>query len=80
MPKSKNRKNHKSKVRARNLKIKASKNRAMNIQKEYFTKLIEEEKKKGLYKDTTPINSDNIIIDSVNPDGPIIDPMDGPSI
>lgn len=66
MAKSKTRKDHKKKVAARNAKIKEQSNKYYSAQKAALMKLIEEEKKKGMFD--TPISID----------GPQV--FDGPSI
>lgn len=68
MPKSKNRKDHKKKVSNRNQKIKQEQQKYQKMQKEMLMKLIEEEKKKGLFDNTPSLG---------NVQGPIIE---GPSI
>lgn len=73
MSKSKQRKNHKQKVEARNNRIANEKARAQKFQKEFIMNLIKEEQGKGMFENTPSINS---IIDTPG-DGPIID---GPSI
>lgn len=67
MPKSKNRKEHKKKVAARNIKIKHDKDKYQNIQKELLMKLIEDEKKRGLYENLSQVGDNNL-------------PIEGPSI
>ena len=49
MTKSKNRKNHKQKVAARNQRIKDAKRRSQKFYTEQFIKMLEQEKEKGLY-------------------------------
>jgi len=65
MPKSRNRKDHKKKTSNRNNKIKEDRIRIQNAQKDFFMKLIEEEKKKGLFN--TPSTDGPIL------DGPILE-------
>ena len=49
MPKSKTRKNHKSKVAARNAGVKSESTRVQKAQKEFITNLIKQEQEKGLF-------------------------------
>lgn len=70
MPKSRNRKEHKKKVSKRNNKINEEKTKLKNAQRDFFMKLIEEEKKKGLF-DSNPL------IEGPTMDDPI---LDGPEI
>ena len=49
MPKSKSRKNHKSKVAARNAAVKNESARVQKAQKEFITNLIKQEQEKGLF-------------------------------
>ena len=50
MPKSKNRKDHKKKVSARNAQIKQSQQKFQKMQKEMLMQLIEQEKQKGMFE------------------------------
>lgn len=75
MPKSKNRKNHKQKVQARNNRIANEKVRAQKFQREFIMNLIKEEQGKGMFENTPSINGP--IIDTPIIDGPTIE---GPSI
>jgi hypothetical protein len=49
MPKSKARKNHKSKVAARNVAVKNESARVQKAQKEFIMNLIKQEQEKGLF-------------------------------
>jgi hypothetical protein len=49
MPKSKSRKNHKQKVKARNSAATNEKSRVQNSQKEFIKDLIKQEQEKGLF-------------------------------
>jgi hypothetical protein len=49
MPKSKSRKNHKSKVAARNVAVKNESARVQKAQKEFIMNLIKQEQEKGLF-------------------------------
>ena len=49
MPKSKSRKNHKSKVAARNSAVKNGANKAQKAQKEFIMNLIKQEQEKGAF-------------------------------
>ena len=75
MATSKNKKDHKKRVQARNNRIANEKARAQKFQKEFIMNLIKEEQSKGMFENTPSINSP-IIDTSVN-DSPIIE---GPSI
>lgn len=66
MPKSRNRKEHKKKISRRNSKIKQEKVKLQNAQRDFLMKLIEEERKKGLF-DSNPILEDPTL------NGPILD-------
>lgn len=69
MPKSKTRKNHKSKVAARNAGIKNEGAKAQKFQKEFIENLIKQEQEKGLFNNNTtldPIMNGPII------DGPVL--------
>jgi protein involved in ribonucleotide reduction len=67
MSKSKNRKDHKKKVAARNVKIKQQKSKMEKIQREFINQLIKMEKEKGLFDNTTKVDDLGPIID-----GPVI--------
>lgn len=69
MPKTKQRKNHKAKVAARNLRLKQQKQKVEKIQREFIMDLIKKEQEKGLFEN-------NGIIDQ---EGPKLD-IDGPAI
>ncbi len=71
MPKSRQRKNHKQKVQARNNRIANEKSRAQKMQREFIMNLIKQEQEKGLSENAPTIEQGPIV------DGPIID---GPSI
>jgi hypothetical protein len=74
MPKSKHRKNHKTKVNARREKIDQDKKKIVKMQREFINQLIEQERQKGMF-DNMP---DGPTVDGpLISDGPIID---GPSI
>lgn len=69
MPKSKNRKDHKKKLAIRNEKIRHEKDKFKRYHRDMMMKMIEEEKKKGMF-DNTPdfpigpqISGDSQIID-----------------
>lgn len=49
MPKSKARKQHKSKVKSRNERIKNEKNRMQKAQREFIEQLIKREQEKGMF-------------------------------
>ncbi len=84
MPKSKNRKNHKQKVAARNKRIAESKARMDKMQREFVMNLIKQEQEKGLFNDSPLLNPqiDGPVIDGPVIDGPVIDGpvIDGPVI
>lgn len=65
MPKSKARKNHKSKVEARRVAVKNETTKAQKFQKEFIENLIKQEQEKGLF-------NNNITLDPVM-NGPIIE-------
>ncbi len=78
MPKSKNRKNHKQKVQARNQRINEQKNRMNKMQREFIMNLIKQEQEKGMFENNPTIDPINgPVIDGPVIDGPVID---GPSI
>jgi hypothetical protein len=56
MPKSKTRKNHKSKVAARNAGIKNEGAKAQKFQKEFIENLIKQEQEKGLFNNNTTLD------------------------
>jgi hypothetical protein len=85
MPKSKNRKNHKQKVAARNQRLKEQKARNDKFQREFIMNLIKQEQEKGLFDNNPLINGPVIngpVIDGPVIDGPVIDGpvIDGPSV
>jgi hypothetical protein len=71
MPKSRNRKDHKKKSKARSLRVAQDKKRFEKQQREMIMKLIEQEKQKGLFENLPQINPS---------EGPQIDLTPGPSI
>ena len=73
MATSKNKKDHKKRVQARNNRIANEKARAQKFQKEFIMNLIKQEQEKGLFDNTSNINS----IDGPIIDGPVIE---GPTI
>lgn len=70
---TKHRKNHKQKLAARNNRLASEKSQAQKFQKEFIMNLIKQEQEKGLFENTSTINS----IDGPTIDGPVIE---GPSI
>jgi len=72
MPKSKNRKNHKKKVAARNLRIKDDKRRVEKAQREFIMDLIKREQENGAFENTPNISIDGPTVD--------IDTIEGPSL
>lgn len=64
MPKSRNRKGHKKKVKARNKRINQLKKSKEKMQKKYLMDLIEKEKEKGAFEDTPNIDIDNLNIEN----------------
>lgn len=74
MATSKNKKDHKKRVQARNNRISNEKVQAQKTQREFIMNLIKEEQSKGMFENTPNINP---IIDNSIIGGPIID---GPSI
>lgn len=71
MPKSKNRKDHKKKSIARSIRMSQDKKRVEKQQREMIMKLIEQEKKNGLFENLPQINPT---------EGPQIDLTSGPVI
>lgn len=57
MAKSRNRKDHKKKVNARNKKINDDKKRMKNAQNEFLKELIKREQEKGSFDNTQSIDS-----------------------
>jgi hypothetical protein len=74
MATSKNKKDHKKRVQARNNRIANEKSQAQKFQREFIMNLIKEEQGKGMFENTPSINSP--IIDTPAIDGSI----EGPSI
>lgn len=75
MATSKNKKDHKKRVQARNNRIANEKSQAQKFQREFIMNLIKEEQGKGMFENTPSLNSP--IIDTSSIDSPIIE---GPSI
>ena len=75
MPKSRNRKNHKKKVAARNAKIKNAKRTQEKAQREFIMDLIKKEQEGGAFENTPDIS----IVDGPTVDG-LGDAIEGPSI
>jgi hypothetical protein len=75
--KSKNRKNHKKKVAARNQRLKEQKARTEKFQREFIMNLIKQEQEKGLFENTQTLTDgpvlDGPILDTPVLDGPILD-------
>jgi hypothetical protein len=71
MPKSKNRKEHKSKVQKRNNKIESQKKMIMKLRDEHLKRLINEQSNLGMY-DNLPSIDPVETINIENLDGPII--------
>jgi hypothetical protein len=69
--KSKHRKNHKQKVQARKNRIANEKQQAQKAQREFIMNLIKEEQEKGLYDNTTPVITPEVITNPI---------IEGPSI
>jgi hypothetical protein len=75
MSKSKQRKNHKQKVEARNNRIANEKSKAQKFQREFIMNLIKEEQGKGMFENTPSLNSpiiDTPGIDTLGIEGPSI--------
>lgn len=73
-------KDHKKRVLARNNKIKQEKSKIQKMQKEFIMNLIKEEQGKGMFENTTSLNSP-IIDGPMIGDGPMIDgPMIGDNL
>lgn len=58
MPKSKHRKNHKKKVRARNERLKHQKNKMKKIQDAFFQQMLKE-MEEGKFDNTEELDADN---------------------
>ena len=56
MPKSKNRKNHKSKVDARRIAIKNEGVKAQKFQREFIENLIKQEQEKGMFNNNPTLD------------------------
>ncbi len=69
MAKSKNKKDHKKRVGARNQRIKEQKLKFQKAQQEMLMKLIEQEKNKGMFDNLPNIGSSS---GDINVDGPLI--------
>lgn len=69
MPKSKQRKNHKSKVSARNLKIKEQKQKIEKMKRNFIMDLIKKEQESGLFDNNQSIDQPK---SDLNIQGPII--------
>jgi hypothetical protein len=76
MPKSKNRKDHKKRVQARNQRISQEKRMLEKKQREMIMQLIEQEKQKGMFENLPQINP----TPQINIDGPKLDLSSGPTI
>jgi hypothetical protein len=85
MPKSKARKNHKSKVAARNVAVKNESARVQKAQKEFIMNLIKQEQEKGLFDNAQagpmmsgPMMSGPMIGSGLSFDGDLLS-FDGPT-
>ena len=76
MPKSRNRKDHKKKLAARNLKIKNDKRSQEKAQREFIMDLIKKEQENGAFENTPDIS----IVDGPTLDGVDVPTIEGPSI
>ena len=65
MPKSKNRKNHKQKVAARNRRISDQKNKMQKMQKQFLMDLIKREQEKGAFDNTDTVGATNSIVNPI---------------
>lgn len=72
MPKSKNRKNHKKKVAARNQRLADNKRRVEKAQREFIMDLIKREQENGAFENTPSISIDGPTVDSSTIEGPSI--------
>ena len=81
MPKSKTRKNHKSKVTARNTAVKNESARIQKAQKEFITNLIKQEQEKGLFDNVQsgPMINGPIINGALSFDNDLLK-FDGPKL
>ena len=82
MPKSRQRKNHKQKVQARNNRIANEKSRAQKMQREFIMNLIKQEQEKGAFENTLNFPADTLPTTGPILDGPVTDSpvMTGPII
>lgn len=76
MPKSKNRKNHKQKVAARNKRINDQKDKMQKMQKQFLMDLIKREQEKGAFDNTESFDK----VESNDVGNSIIEPVDGPQV
>jgi hypothetical protein len=73
MPKSRNRKKHKSKLAARNSKIKNNKNKLEKMKREFIMDLIKKEQEIGLFNNNPDIKPIDIFDDQkLDIEGPSI--------
>jgi len=81
MPKSKSRKNHKSKVAARNAGVKSESTRVQKAQKEFITNLIKQEQEKGLFDNVQagPMMNGPLMGGPLSFDGDLLT-FDGPTL
>lgn len=74
MGKSRHRKNHAKKLKARQDRMKQEKSKVAKMQREFIMNLIKKEQEKGLFDNTQAINpTTGPIIEGPIIDGPIID-------
>jgi hypothetical protein len=76
MSKSRNRKNHKAKVAARNEKINQQKKKVEKLQREFIMNLIKQEQEKGLFDNNPTIEP---VSTGLSNEGPTLD-IEGPII
>lgn len=69
MAKSKNKKDHKKRVNARNQRIKEQKSRLQKMQQDMLMRMIDQEKNKGMFDNLPTIDP---VGGDINIDGPII--------
>jgi hypothetical protein len=71
MTKSRNRKNHKQKLKARKTKIEQERKKVERMKREFIMDLIRKEQQNGAFDNTKSIDSLNTPVEGI--DGPIID-------
>ena len=70
---SKQRKNHKKKVEARNKRLAEQKRSTEKMQREFIMNLIKQEQEKGLFENNLSLSESGPVIDGPVIDGPVLD-------